>query len=213
MNSKKRCASCKRYFPAESMIKTLVGNFHKEECRKEWAFNNTKKLIEKAKQAESKKNKSEKREFYAKDKEWQHKQTQKSFNKMRKLQEIVWYKSQGKEPQCISCGKTKMDWCCGHFKTVGSQGSLRYDVTNTELQCNRYCNKALSGNINGNKTTRGYIQGLKDKYGESEAKRRIDYLNVDRIKKWTCEELEEMRKGFNVEIRNLSKTLDGNALL
>ena len=100
-----------------------------------------------------------------------------------------------------------MDWCCGHFKTRGSQRELAYDEKNTYLQCNRYCNKGLSGNINGNKTTRGYLQGLRDRFGEREAQGIIEYCEQKRVKKWTCEELIEMRKKFNAEIRRLEKLL------
>jgi len=141
--------------------------------------------------------------FKGNDLSWQHKQTQKSFNKLRKLQEFKWFSDRGLEPVCISCGGKNMDWCCGHYKTVGSQGSLRYDYDNTKLQCNRYCNKGLSGNINGNRTSRGYLIGLHDRFGKEEAERIILYCSKDNVKKWTCEELGEMRKLFNREIREL----------
>jgi len=84
---------------------------------------------------------------------------------------------------------------------------LRFDELNTALQCNRYCNKGLSGNINGNKTTRGYLQGLRDRYGEERAREIIEYCEVDRIAEWNCEELIAMRKQWNVEIRELEKIL------
>ena len=136
---------------------------------------------------------------------WQHEQTQKSFNKMRVLQEKLWFKERGRDPECISCGKTNMDWCCGHLKTRGSHPELRYDEQNTFLQCNRYCNMGLSGNIHGNKTTRGYIAGLSFRFGSNKAQDILSYLEKDHVKKWTCEELEEMRARFNAEIRRLEK--------
>ena len=130
-----------------------------------------------------------KKAFYDKDLKWQHKQTQPVFNKLRKLQELKWFKDKGLEPECISCGKKDMDWCCGHLKTVGSQGALRYSEINSYLQCNRYCNMGLSGNINGNSSTRGYLVGLVHRFGAVEAARITDYCDVNRVKKWTCEEL------------------------
>lgn len=126
---------------------------------------------------------------------------------MRVLQEKLWFKARGLEPECISCSKQNMDWCCGHFKTRGSQRELAYDEKNTYLQCNRYCNKGLSGNINGNKTTRGYIQGLIDRFGQEQANEIIEYCEQKRVKKWHWQELEEMRKRFNAEIRRLEKLL------
>lgn len=138
---------------------------------------------------------------------WQHKHAQKAFNRMRVLQEMLRFKSIGKEPECVSCGKSNMDFCCGHFKTRGAHMELAYDELNTHLQCNRYCNKGLSGNINGNKTTRGYIQGLIDWYGEDKATEIINHCESQPNKKWNWQELEEMRKRFNVEIRRLEKIL------
>ena len=144
----------------------------------------------------------EKKEFYDNDVKRQHNLTKTVFNRLRVLQEKEWFRKTGQRPQCISCGKENMDWCCGHFKTVASQGNLRYDTRNTYLQCNRYCNKALSGNIYGNKTTRGYIKGLYDRFGEEKAKEIIDYCETQtESKKWTAQELREMRKEFNKQIR------------
>ena len=168
---------------------------------------NRKMVIEKAKKDDRKETKSKLRQSNRESLKWQHDATQKAFNKMRVLQEKLWFKERGLEPECISCGKTNMDWCCGHFKTRGSQRELAYDEKNTYLQCNRYCNKGLSGNINGNKTTRGYIQGLKDRFGDKKADEIIEYVERVRVKKWTWQELEEMRKGFNAEIRKLEKLL------
>ncbi|MEE9351504.1 MAG: recombination protein NinG [Thiotrichaceae bacterium] len=135
---------------------------------------------------------------------WQHKQTKVAFNKMRVLQELKWFHDRGLAPSCISCSKQNMDWCCGHFKTVGSSPELRYKEYNTYLQCNRYCNRALSGNIEGNKTTRGYKEGLKERFGviEGEAIIKMCESKVD-LPRLRCEELEEIRKVFNKNIKNL----------
>mgnify|MGYP003638302623 CR=1 FL=1 len=145
--------------------------------------------------------------YYANDRAHQLYLTQLVFNKLRKLQEYEWFADKGLEPECISCGKKNMDWCCGHLKTIGSQGAIRFDKNNTHLQCNRYCNQNLSGNINGNKTTRGYLVGLAERFGEEEAKRIIEHCNKDRVKTWDCDELILMRKAFNKEIRRLSLTM------
>jgi hypothetical protein len=141
---------------------------------------------------------------------WQHKQTQKAFNRMRVLQELLWFQERGREPACISCGKPlgNDQWCCGHFKTVGAQGGLRYDPINTKLQHNRNCNMGLSGDIYGTKTTHGYIQGLKNRFGEEEASRIIDHCESrSATVKWEWEQLEDMRKGFNKEIRVIEAIL------
>jgi len=149
---------------------------------------------------------AQKKSFRLSDTKKQLDLTQKSFNRLRVLQEKKWFADRSLEPECISCKKKNMDWCCGHFKTVGAQGVLRYAQENTYLQCNRYCNMGLSGNISGNKTTRGYIQGLHDRFGTVEASRIIEYCEVStQVKKWTGAELSELRKSFNEQIRELER--------
>ena len=150
-----------------------------------------------------------KKVFNSNDLGRQHDLTKTVFNKMRRLEELKWFHERGLEPECISCGKINMDWCCGHFKTVGSQGNLRYDQINTYLQCNRYCNKGLSGNIEGNKTTRGYKKGLLLRFGEDEGQWIIDYCEIHtEVKKWQCDELIERRQFFNKRIRELENEHD-----
>jgi len=189
-----RCKICKAKFEPKYFLQKACFD---PACLAEWS-----KLDRETKTDE--KFKEKKKAFNLSDTKKQHELTQKAFNKLRVLQEIKWFKGKGLEPECISCGKTNMDWCCGHFKTRGSQGGLRYDVKNTFLQCNRYCNMGLSGNISGNKDTRGYIQGLHDRFGDEEAKAIIDYCetNTD-VKKWTGEELSALRKDINKQIKDL----------
>jgi hypothetical protein len=141
------------------------------------------------------------------DAKYQLKLTQPVFNKLRKLQEFKWFADRGLEPTCISCDKPNMDWCNGHFKTRGSQKALALDPMNSYLQCNRYCNMGLSANINGNKTTRGYLQGLRDRFGEAKAQEIIDYCEIDRKAEWTGLELIAMRKQMRKEIKELEKGL------
>lgn len=204
MNTKpkrKRCKQCGALYEPKSSLQVACS----PKCAIEYTKDKEqrKSVIKTASESDRREVKQKIAKVKANDISWQHSQTQRVFNRMRVLQEKLWFKERGLEPECISCGKTKMDWCCGHFKTRGSQRELAYDPLNTYLQCNRYCNSALSGNINGNKTTRGYIQGLKDRFGEEEAKRILDYLEQKTVKKWTCEELDQMRKEFNEEIRRL----------
>lgn len=198
--SKKKCRHCKKYDYTDDMLNINGGYFCDIDCATSHAFKNK----EKGKKI---KYKQQKKDFNISDTKKQHELTQPVFNRMRVLQEKKWFYDRGLEPECISCGKTNMDWCCGHFKTRGSQANLRYDEKNTYLQCNRYCNMALSGNISGNKTTRGYAAGLFVRFGE-DATAIIDYLesNVS-VKKWTGEELVELRKKFSEEIRRLQKEI------
>ena len=66
----------------------------------------------------------------------------------------------------------------------------------------------LSGNIEGNANTRGYKQGLIDRFGENKAREINEYCEKDRVKKWSGQELISMRKKFSAEIRKLEKILN-----
>ena len=123
----KKCPICETMFKPFSTTQRV----DKPECA----------LIFNKRKDEAKEKKSDllrKKIFNVNDIPKQHELTQTVFNKLRKLQELKWFKDNDMWPECISCGKTNMDWCCGHLKTVGSQGSLRYSPINTYLQCNRY---------------------------------------------------------------------------
>lgn len=200
----KKCKQCKSPFTPFNSLQKVCG----AQCAQAFAIAEREKKEAKTKSDEVKRVRQRLKQLDKTSLPWQHKQTQKAFNKMRKLQEVLWFKERGLEPECISCGKTKMDWCCGHLKTVGAHSELRYDEVNTYLQCNRYCNQGLSGNINGNKTTRGYIQGLKDRFGETKASEIIAYVETRPNKKWTWQEVEEIRKKCNEEIRRIERIMN-----
>lgn len=204
-NSKKRCRCCKKYGKTEEMYKTPNNAYFCDTlCATEYAYAN-KEVGKKIK------HKAQKKKVQTENTSHQHKLTQTAFNRMRVLQELKWFKDRGLEPTCISCNKPNMDWCCGHFKTRGAQGNLRYDEKNTYLQCNRYCNMALSGNINGNKTSRGYISGLSERFGDKQARLIIDYCETNTSpRKFTGEELKALRVEFNKQIRELEKELESD---
>ena len=206
---KNKCTYCEERFLVEGMVKTPVGKF----CTFDHAISYAKdkqakdravklKRAAKCEQEESKEAKKAVKELNRRNLRWQHKQTQISFNKLRVLQEKKWFSDRGLVPVCISCGKPNMDWCCGHFKSRGAQSGLRYDERNTFLQCNRYCNMGLSGNIEGNKTTRGYKKGLLERFGNEEGQAILDYCESNTAPvKWTWEDLEKMRSSLNKRAR------------
>lgn len=194
----KKCRICKAKFEPFNSLQAVCGI----SCAQQKAQKDLRKAAErKAKQA-----RAERAEFNRRDLSWQHKQCQRVFNRMRVLEEMQWFSERGMEPECISCGKTHMDWCCGHFKTRAAQSGLRYDRSNTFLQCNKYCNESLSANIEGTKTTRGYKRGLADRFGEDEAQRIIDYCESNTAPvKWDWQEMEAWRKEWNQAIRELER--------
>lgn len=210
-NSKKKCKHCKEYFHASDMHIIPAGTFCTREHGEEFVIARLNEKITKKKAKEKAKNDEWKaslpkntRELNRKDIRWQEPKTQRSFNRMRVLQEMAWFAERGIEPYCISCGKEKMDFCCGHLQTRGSNSRLQFDERNTFLQCNKYCNSSLSGNIHGNSRTRGYHKGLLKRFGKIEGQAIIDYCETNNApvkRKWW--ELEDLRKEFNLKIKQL----------
>ena len=150
---------------------------------------------DKARQAISKRA----RDFKANTIAHQHKLTRTVFNRLRILQELKRFKDLGIEPSCISCGGVRKDWCCGHFKTVGARGDLRYDPRNTNLQCNFHCNCSKSGNIPG------YIEGLCDRLGPNGYAALEEYLEVRQDHEWTVDSLKAFRAECSKATRELDK--------
>lgn len=202
----RRCAVCRELYTPKRIGLKITKVCLNAACVLDWAQG--------IKAKEFKKQASDaKREFNRRDIKWQHKQCQPVFNTLRRLQEFKWFKDRGIEPYCISCGNTLGgdEWACGHFRSVGSNSALRYDPVNTYLQHNRRCNQALSGDINGTSTTKGYKQGLIDRFGADLALWITDYCEIhnDPVK-WDWQKMEAMRKEWNAEIRQLKKELEIN---
>ena len=193
-NKKRRCSQCKSYKIAEDGIVRRNIFYCDIECCTKKAFSGIpkgKKIIEKA-------NKAAVVELDRKSLKWQHKKTQPVFNKLRRLQEFKWFSDRGLEPVCISCQKEigNDQWCNGHFKTVGSNGRLRYDFKNSYLQHNNNCNKNRSGDIDG------YKKGLVARFGVDEAQDIIDYCETNNAPiKLSWQDIEQMRKEFNLQIK------------
>lgn len=199
-NSKRECKHCGDYFPWETGIKVPAGFFCSHDHAIEFARLKQQQKAKKDAKDRKRIQSMTVRGLNRKTLSWQHKRTQKAFNRMRVLQELHYYQSQGLEPVCISCQKPlgNDQWCCGHYKTVGAHPELRYDPFNTHLQHNRNCNMGLSGDV------KNYAFGLVERHGKDRAAEIYDYLNRDHgPAKYTCDQLEEMRKVFNAEIRRL----------
>jgi len=191
----RKCKVCKiKFTPTYTSMQSTCG---KVSC----AIDHGKKQQEKARKESDK---AFKRKVVIEDVQYQHNLTKTIYNRMRVLEELKWFADEGIEPYCISCLKTQMDWCCGHFKTVGSQGRLRYDRNNTFLQCNYACNMNLSGNIEGNKTSIGYKAGILHRFGDVNGQFIIDYCETNtEPRRWNWLELKEFRTECSARIRDL----------
>lgn len=176
-------------------------------CDTECAYSHARALQAKKLSKESSEQRKRDRERLVKIKrqsEWAS-ETQAIFNKMRRLEELLWFKQQGLEPICISCQKPLGGdvWACGHYKTRGARSDLAFERFNTHLQHNFSCNSSKSGDIAGQKI--GYAL----RYGKEQAEKILADLEVRReVKKRTPEEWVAMKKEFNAEIRRLQALLD-----
>lgn len=202
-----KCKNCR-----EKFIKTTSFGCCSMACALDYVDKNKAK---KAKREIANREKSYRKdliEFNRKDVKWQKKQCQPVFNKLRRLQEFKWFKDNGLESTCISCGKPLGGdvWANGHYKSVGSSSYLRFDFQNSYLQHNKRCNSALAGNISGTATTHGYKQGLINRFGEFKANEIMDYCErfASVVHRFEWQDLERMRKEWNKEIRELEKYLN-----
>jgi len=201
-----KCRECKQKY--EPRFNTLQPTCNEPSCMASHATKTRLKRQKKEKKERKAQDKALRQKVIIEDVRYQHKQTQPIFNRMRVLEELKWFKDRDIPPNCISCGKLNMDWCCGHFKTRGSQGNLRYDRKNTFLQCNYACNMNLSGNIEGNKTSIGYKNGLLFRFGEEEGRAIIDYCETHTEKaEWYWEDLKNFRAECAAKIRQLESNM------
>lgn len=106
-----------------------------------------------------------------------------------------WVRLRDQGQPCISCGTTAdVQYCAGHFRTVGSCPELRFEPLNVNLQCNRYCNMGLSGNL------LGYRPRLLEKIG-AEALAWLEGKHEP--KRYTVEDLQAITAHYRKAAREL----------
>ena len=141
-------------------------------------------------------------------------EAQTAFNRYIKARDRVYYLTQHKAPECVSCGTTNQDiqYAAGHYKTRGSHPELSFDEENVHLQCNNNCNKHLSGNINGTKDTRGYKEGMLIRYGVEKGKAILTRLDGENeTPEWMSdiEQIKLKKKEYNRKARELERKIEG----
>jgi len=100
---------------------------------------------------------------------------------------------------CISCGRPLSagavggGYDCGHYRSVGSAGHLRFDEQNAHGQC-KYCNQHLAGNHVM------YRIGLIERIG-IDAVERIESDN--RVSKWGRDELREFAEKYRARSKQV----------
>lgn len=188
----KRCAQCKELFVPERPFQPC--------CSIPCAILYARKKNEE----EQKQIFKQRKEAIKKQPDWRD-ETQHLFNKMRRLEELLWFKERNMEPFCISCQKPIGNdiWCCGHYHTRKARPDLAFDRRNTYLQHNRGCNEAQSGDI------RGMEQGFVIRFGEKAAQEIIDYCTpVNPAPKRSVDDWKAMKKEYRERIKELTKQLE-----
>lgn len=106
---------------------------------------------------------------------------------------------------CVSCGNygndrrylTGSKWDCGHYRSTGASPELRFNPLNAAKQCVK-CNRDLSGNIVN------YRIELRKRIGDEN----LDWLEGPHDpKKYTIDELKEIKQGFNQWARELEREM------
>ena len=198
MPNKRKCRNkaCGQFFEPNTLTDYPRQIWCSEECKEAIVIahyrkmrDNREKAQKRAEKAERKRRAREHRERKKALKPLSHwlNETQKVFNEYIRLRDDL-------DP-CISCGRLDApEWCAGHFRTRGAASQLRFNEDNVHKQCNKHCNQELSGNI------ANYRPRLIGKIGLE----RVEALENDNsTKKWTREELEELRKIYRKKIKEL----------
>ena len=109
-----------------------------------------------------------------------------------------------KGDNCISCGNKCKKENAGHYRSVGSCASLRFEELNVHLQC-EYCNTHLHGNLIN------YRISLINKIGLES----VEYLeSFNDLKKYSIDELKGLKELYKLKIKNLkSKELKYETIL
>ena len=113
------------------------------------------------------------------------KELQTVFNKFIRLRD--------KGNNCISCDKPCKKENAGHYRSVGSCPSLRFEELNVHLQC-EYCNTYLHGNLIN------YRINLIKKIGLEE----VEWLeSFTGLVKYSIEDLKYLKKVYNLNTKEL----------
>jgi len=180
MANKRRCPNCKFYNKPDDAVKVNISYFCSIDCATSYAYQNKDK-------GAKIKHTAQKKALTDNDKVFRLKCAQKAFNAfIRKRDENL---------GCISCDKDKDwqgQWHAGHYKTTKARPDIRFNEDNCWKQCS-ICNNHLSGNIGE------YTPRLIEKIGQE----RFLSLGLNKIKRYTCEELKEIELKYKRKLKEL----------
>lgn len=194
MPKQKRCKQCGEMFtPLRS---TAVACSYR--CAVEWVNARNQKLKDKQAKLEAKIDRQLTRERKEKLK------TRNDYIKEAQVAFNAYIRERDKDQPCICCGQPLNreaiggGFDCGHFRSTGSAPHLRYNEDNAHGQrkvCNRY----------GGGRAVDYRLGLINRIGI----KRVEALEADNEpKKWTIEELKEIKTRYRQKLKKLKNLID-----
>ena len=106
-----------------------------------------------------------------------------------------WIRKRDEEQKCISCqAVTASVWDGGHYFPAGMYSGLIFEEMNCHKQCGR-CNRFYHGNLIE------YRKGLVVRYGSLYVDALEDMANSGRNRKWSKQELIEIRNKYLARLR------------
>ena len=100
-----------------------------------------------------------------------------------------WIRKRDEGKPCISCGSLSDKVDAGHYFKAELYSGLIFNEDNCHSQC-RKCNRYLNGNESH------YRIGLSNRYGEDYVKNLESIKDANRLKKWTKDELIEIKNKY-----------------
>lgn len=195
-NTKRRCRYCKTRKPLSELQIINGGAYCIEgDHAVQYAIEQREKGRQKAEKVRRQESAERKREYKKNDLRHQKTLTRQACNKLVRLLD------EGKP--CISCGKPwDKTFQAGHFHSVGSHPELRFDLRNIHAQCPGD-NLASERRKSTQRTVaQEYEARLIERYGDD----LVSWLNGPHAQAhYTCEDLLELRKLFNSEIRRIER--------
>ena len=184
-NSKRKCKYCKK--PTREYIVVNMSAFCSFDEAVKYASENKSKGAAIIKKYDDKKHAKRKKEFQANDRKIRVPAAQKEFN--------AFIRARDEKLPCISCGRFHEGrYDAGHYKSVGSSPSIRFEEDNCHKQCHWNCNINLSGNIEN------YRINLIKKIGLD----KVEWLEgPHEPKKYTCAELKEIEILYKQKLKGL----------
>ena len=171
-----KCAFCKKQFTQFNSTISVCGY----QCAIEWGKLHPKKTSIKRVNSEIKSEAKQKLK------------TQAQLRNPIKLHFQKWVRMRDIKEPCISCGINEAKWDGGHYLKAEIYSGVIFDERNVNKQCS-YCNQYLDGN------TAAYRQGLIKKIGLEEVEALEDLANETRTKKWTIEELQQIKTKYKIK--------------